>query len=533
MWTVLLSGSNRNLITLAVLLTCSSVLFCSPQGLETVDSSNTDTFRVLADKRLEQPLTSITREYERRTGSRIKLSFLSVSEVNTLVVNEESGCDVVLCMPTNIDSRTAVSTIRDARKVAWRYPSGEPVWAAVLTNHSGATGFVSFIGGATGHRLWSESKAGFTITSGETHAEAFEWVVENRVKHTYPLTAMRMLGECGGIREGICIDIGCGTGNLDIELAKRSNFTIIGLDIDPDMKPLFEKRIRKASLQDRVSFVVGDAQKMPFRDDYADVIFSRGTLTFIPDIKKCLREIDRVLKPTGVAFVGGRYIYTPQSHKISTQKLKEIVHESGIPGAQVIDMRGQWVKIIGPQAPKAAQQFQSGPDMLAARLIADYGITEGKCLLICGNDGGLQQILQRGLANMTGLKITALYPSEQVVSQAGKRIQNEKLGDRITCRTGAIRALPFEDTSFDLVVGVGPVLIREKDKENAMCEINRILRPGGVALVGGRYRGMPAAFKVSTESLRQAAVRTKIDSIQVFDDMGQWVEISKNIKEGM
>ena len=65
-----------------------------------------------------------------------------------------------------------------------------------------------------------------------------------------PLTAMRMLAECGGITDGICIDI-------------------------------------------------GDAQKMPFPDDYADVIVSRGTLTFIDDIAQCLRQVDRVLKPTG------------------------------------------------------------------------------------------------------------------------------------------------------------------------------------------------------------------------------------------
>ena len=144
-----------------------------------------------------------------------------------------------------------------------------------------------------------------------------------------------MLREIGGIREGICIDIGCGTGNLDVELANRSNFTIIGLDIDPDMKPLFEKRIREADLQDRARFVVGDAQQLPFEDDYADVIVSRGTLTFIPDIGKCLREVDRVLKPTGVAFLGGRYLYTPQQYKTSNEKLKKIVRESGVPGAKV------------------------------------------------------------------------------------------------------------------------------------------------------------------------------------------------------
>ena len=52
------------------------------------------------------------------------------------------------------------------------------------------------------------------------------------------LAATRMLAECGGIRDGLCINLGCGAGHLDVELAKRSNLKIIGLDIDRDMKPL-------------------------------------------------------------------------------------------------------------------------------------------------------------------------------------------------------------------------------------------------------------------------------------------------------
>jgi ubiquinone/menaquinone biosynthesis C-methylase UbiE len=76
-----------------------------------------------------------------------------------------------------------------------------------------------------------------------------------------------VLAECGGICKGICIDVGCGPGHLDVELERRSDFTIIGLDINRDMKPLFEKRMREAGLQERMSFVVGDAQKMPFPTD--------------------------------------------------------------------------------------------------------------------------------------------------------------------------------------------------------------------------------------------------------------------------
>ncbi len=197
----------------------------------------------------------------------------------------------------------------------------------------------------------------------------------------------------------------------------------------------------------------------------------------------------------------------------------------------MIDARGQWVKIIGPKAPQAAHQFQGGPNMLANRFIADYAVMEGKCLLICGSDGGLQQALQQGFADATDLEITALYSSEKVAGEARKRIRDAKLAERITCQVGEIHDLPFDEASFDAVAGVGPMLIFQKDRQAAMREIHRVLRPGGAALVGGRFLHMPDFRKVSSETLRADAAKTGISSIRVIDDMGQWVEIRKGVKD--
>lgn len=483
---------------------------------------------VVGDVRLEEPVTRIVAEYTRRTGVPVRVEFLKARELESRVGAQETGGDVAIAMADTVDGDMAISDLDGAKKVAWKYPSGEPVWAAVVGKHLRAGEFVEFLGGPVGHQLWSSSEAGFTIVSGKSHAEAFDWVVENRLKHTYSMTAMRMLNELGGIRKGICIDIGCGTGNLDVELAKRSEFKIVGLDIDPDMQPLFEKRIGEAGFQDRVSFVEGDAQELPFRDDYADAIVSRGTLTFIPDIAKCLQEVDRVLKPSGVAFLGGRYLYTPQMHKKSTEELREIVRRSGVEGAKVVEERGQWVKIVGPTAPEAARGSGIGPQMLAGRLVADYGITEGRCLLVCGSDGTLQQTLQKGLVESTGLEIIAMYPSKKLADAASARLRREGLDRRIVCQVGTLDAVPFGDGSIDLLAGVGPVLIWG-DRQKKMAEIVRVLRPGGVALMGGRYLGMPESRKVSNEMLRADAEATGISGIRVFEDRGQWVEVLKGV----
>jgi ubiquinone/menaquinone biosynthesis C-methylase UbiE len=335
-----------------------------------------------------------------------------------------------------------------------------------------------------------------------------------------------MLAECGGIRDGICIDLGCGGGQLDVELAKRTRLKIHGLDIDPGMKPLFEKRIRAAGFDQRVSFVLGDAQTLPFPDAYADLIVSRGMLIFVPDIKQCLRETARVLKPTGVALLGGRYLFAPEESKLGAAALRKLVAESGVAGTEVIEDRGQWVKILGPQAPKAARDSQLGPQMLAYRFMADYGITRGKCLLICRNHGPLEQAVQRGLVDATELQIIALYPSEKLVREVEAQIREAGLGSRITCQAGDVHALPFPEPTFAGVIGVAGVPFW-KDRELAFRELHRVLLPGGVALAGGVYRFIPESKRLSFESLRQSAERSGVPSIRVYDDQGQWVEIRK------
>jgi len=524
------AAHSERLVSVIVKMMTAVVLFIPLFAMATAGAGEQEKgVAVLADMRLEKPVQVIVDEFQGRMGTKIRVQFASADEVNTAVEKGKANADVVLCM-TGKKAKTAVNSLPGAKRVAWKYPGGDPVWAATLTKHPQADALCRFVGGPTGHLRWSQSPAGFTITTGKTHAEAFDWVVRNRVGHTYPMTAMRMLRECGGIREGICIDVGCGTGNLDVELAKRSKLTIIGLDIDPDMKPLFEKRVREAKLQKRLSFVVGDAQKMPFPDNHADMIVSRGTLTFIPDIGKCLKEVDRVLKPTGVAFLGGRYLYTPQKHKITNEKLQQIVRDSGVPAAQVITDRGQWVKIIGPKAPEAARGHQGGPHLLVHRCIADYAIAKGKCLLICRGDGGLEQGMQWGFVQMTEMDITALYPSEKVAAKARKRIDAAKQSKRITCKVGTVHAIPFDESSFDMIAGVGPILLWG-EREKGMKELYRVLRPGGAALVGGKYLYMPEFRKTSSATLRASAAKTGIGSIRVIDDMGQWIEIRKGVSE--
>jgi SAM-dependent methyltransferase len=106
-------------------------------------------------------------------------------------------------------------------------------------------------------------------------------------------------------KPGIGIDLGSGPGSLIIELCKRTQgIHWVNADINPHFFPFFFDAADKAGFGNRVSAIFTDAQVMPFRDNYADIIVSRGSFHFWDDKQKAFSEIYRVLKPGGVAFIG-------------------------------------------------------------------------------------------------------------------------------------------------------------------------------------------------------------------------------------
>jgi len=107
-------------------------------------------------------------------------------------------------------------------------------------------------------------------------------------------------------KEGIGIDLGSGPGTLIIELCKRTKrIHWVNADINPHFFPLFFESAEQAGIeQHRISAIFADAQALPLKDNYADIIVSRGSFHFWEDKKLGFSEIYRVLKPGGAAFIG-------------------------------------------------------------------------------------------------------------------------------------------------------------------------------------------------------------------------------------
>jgi len=105
-------------------------------------------------------------------------------------------------------------------------------------------------------------------------------------------------------RKGIGIDLGSGPGTLIVELCRHSDLHWVNADINPHFFPHFIRLAEVNGFGHRVSAMFADAKDLPFRDNYADVIVSRGSYPFWGDRKKGFQEAYRVLKAGGVAYIG-------------------------------------------------------------------------------------------------------------------------------------------------------------------------------------------------------------------------------------
>jgi len=92
------------------------------------------------------------------------------------------------------------------------------------------------------------------------------------------------------------LDVGSGTGALTAAVATvAQSCCIVGIDRSEPYVSVARARHRS----ERVRFVVGDAQYLPFQDTSFDRTLSLLFLNFVPDQQKALTEMTRVTRPGG------------------------------------------------------------------------------------------------------------------------------------------------------------------------------------------------------------------------------------------
>jgi ubiquinone/menaquinone biosynthesis C-methylase UbiE len=95
---------------------------------------------------------------------------------------------------------------------------------------------------------------------------------------------------------GRLLDVGCGTGFI-IHLAAQIFEEIHGVDITPEMMQRVD--ISRGSIK----LHVAPAEALPFADGEFDAVSAYSFIDHVADVAAVLREMARVLKPGGIAYI--------------------------------------------------------------------------------------------------------------------------------------------------------------------------------------------------------------------------------------
>lgn len=93
------------------------------------------------------------------------------------------------------------------------------------------------------------------------------------------------------------LDVGCGTGIVSSQIIERGATSLVSGDQSEFMLNQWKK---KAAGNKKVEFQLLDAENLPFPDGEFDVVASSMVMGMIPNQLKCLSEMKRVLKPSGI-----------------------------------------------------------------------------------------------------------------------------------------------------------------------------------------------------------------------------------------
>ena len=117
---------------------------------------------------------------------------------------------------------------------------------------------------------------------------------------------LHLMGERWGIEEvRSVLDVGCGMGHWTLVLGSilPERAKITGVDREPDWVKTATERAKARGQSERYRFIEGSAESLPFPDNSFDMVTCQTLLMHVADPKTVLKEMLRVLKPSGLLAV--------------------------------------------------------------------------------------------------------------------------------------------------------------------------------------------------------------------------------------
>ena len=106
--------------------------------------------------------------------------------------------------------------------------------------------------------------------------------------------------------QGCVLDVATGTARLPIALFRQFDFAgrIVGVDLSSHMLRVAQERMH--GRQDRASWVLDSATRLPFANGSFAAVTCIEALELLPDADQSLREMVRVLEPGGCLMITNR-----------------------------------------------------------------------------------------------------------------------------------------------------------------------------------------------------------------------------------
>ncbi len=164
-----------------------------------------------------------------------------------------------------------------------------------------------------------------------------------------------------------CLDLCCGSGDLARRLARQVGKTgqVYGLDFSVAQLAVAAAQSQRSVQPLNVSWVEGDALKLPFEAEQFDAATMGYGLRNVLDIPRSLRELYRVLKPGATAAILD--FHQPQSAWVSSFQqwyLASLV----VPMAESLDLKQEYAYIM-----PSLERFPTGAAQVELARQAGFG----------------------------------------------------------------------------------------------------------------------------------------------------------------
>lgn len=130
---------------------------------------------------------------------------------------------------------------------------------------------------------------------------AFQAALDESLSPRGPDVLYEVVGRLGLPPGARVVDLGCGGGRHSLELARRFNLEVCGIDPVPRHIELANEALATAAdaepgLSKRVRFEPGEAAALPFTDESVDLVWCREMLYHVVALDKAFSECRRVLR---------------------------------------------------------------------------------------------------------------------------------------------------------------------------------------------------------------------------------------------